>query len=142
MDGEHAFSAAIVLVMINIAFPFDAQNSAAMDMALNVLRGIAERGNNHIRAQHQLLLNLRSMIMPAPPELAPLTGLIDPEPSIFAPSNVPALISDATLEAISASDSTTGDVLSWEEAYGNFDVTMDFDWNQWTYNAETGPGSL
>ncbi|KFY40584.1 hypothetical protein V494_03435 [Pseudogymnoascus sp. VKM F-4513 (FW-928)] len=61
MDGEHAFSAAIILVMINIAFPYNARDRAAMNMALEVLNGIAEKGNAHIKSLHRLLLSLYPM---------------------------------------------------------------------------------
>ncbi|KFX87264.1 hypothetical protein V490_08384 [Pseudogymnoascus sp. VKM F-3557] len=61
MDGEHAFSAAIILVMVNIAFPYNARDRAAMNMALEVLNGIAEKGNSHIKSLHRLLLSLYPM---------------------------------------------------------------------------------
>ncbi|OJD22577.1 hypothetical protein ACJ73_06075 [Blastomyces percursus] len=64
MDGEHAFSAAIILVMINIAFPHDARDHAAMNLALDVLNGMAEKGNLHIRSLHRLLLNLYNTVVP------------------------------------------------------------------------------
>ena len=44
--------------MRNIAFPSDG-SSAIMYKALNVLRDMAEKGNSHIRAQYELLLNLQ-----------------------------------------------------------------------------------
>ncbi|KAL1960873.1 hypothetical protein VTO42DRAFT_5856 [Malbranchea cinnamomea] len=65
MDGEHAFSAAIILVMINIAFPYNARDRAAMNQALDVLNGMAEKGNAHIRSLHRLLLQLCSTVGPA-----------------------------------------------------------------------------
>ncbi|KAK8195310.1 fungal-specific transcription factor domain-containing protein [Phyllosticta capitalensis] len=61
MDSEHLFSAAIVLVMINLAFPHNPRDVQAMDTALEVLRGMAEKGNSYIRARHELLTKLRSM---------------------------------------------------------------------------------
>ncbi|KLJ08058.1 hypothetical protein EMPG_16498 [Blastomyces silverae] len=64
MDGEHAFSAAIILVMINIAFPYNARDHAAMNLALDVLNGMAEKGNLHIRSLHRLLLNLCHTVIP------------------------------------------------------------------------------
>lgn len=62
MDGEHAFSAALVLVMVNIAFASNLNDSSAMDTAMSVLQGMAEKGNSHIRSRYQLLKNLQSMI--------------------------------------------------------------------------------
>lgn len=64
MDGEHAFSAAIILVMINIAFPYNARDRASMNQALEVLNGMAEKGNSHVRSLHSLLLNLCSTVGP------------------------------------------------------------------------------
>ncbi|KAK7544553.1 C6 transcription factor [Phyllosticta citribraziliensis] len=61
MDSEHLFSAAIVLVMINLAFPRNSRDAQAMDTALEVLRGMAEKGNSYIRARHELLIKLRSV---------------------------------------------------------------------------------
>lgn len=55
IDGEQAFSAALLLVMVNIAFPYREMNAAAMDTALQVLQSMAERGNKYIRACHALL---------------------------------------------------------------------------------------
>ena len=62
MDGEHAFSAALVLVMANVAFPHNERDAASVELALSVLRGMAEKGNEYIRARHALLLNLRSTL--------------------------------------------------------------------------------
>ncbi|PGH05060.1 hypothetical protein GX51_03158 [Blastomyces parvus] len=64
MDGEHAFSAAIILVMINIAFPYNTRDRPAMNLALDVLDGMAEKGNLHIRSLHRLLLNLYHTVIP------------------------------------------------------------------------------
>ncbi|KAK2771458.1 Transcriptional activator [Onygenales sp. PD_12] len=68
MDGEHAFSAAIILVMINVAFPYNARDRAAMKLALDVLNGMAERGNAHIRSLHRLLLSLCRTVTPLSPD--------------------------------------------------------------------------
>ncbi|KAF2089564.1 C6 transcription factor [Saccharata proteae CBS 121410] len=152
MDGEHIFSAAIVLVMINLAFPFNEADHAAMVMALDVLRGMAEKGNGHVRARHQLLLKLRNMasgapdaIAPAstqtavestdlPVEDAPATGPTAPIGLPSAP--FPTLVDDASLHGICALDDGTIDAGLWEEGYGNFDVDVDFDWTQWTEAAQ------
>jgi len=58
IDGEQAFSAALLLVMVNIAFPYREMNAAAMDTALQVLQSMAEKGNKYIRACHSLLTKL------------------------------------------------------------------------------------
>ncbi|OAX82314.1 hypothetical protein ACJ72_03336 [Emergomyces africanus] len=68
MDGEHAFSAAIILVMINIAFPYNVGDRTAMKLALDVLNGMAEKGNLHIKSLHCLLLNLYHTVIPTSAE--------------------------------------------------------------------------
>ncbi|EHA47676.1 C6 transcription factor [Pyricularia oryzae 70-15] len=70
MDSEHIFSAAIVLLMVCFAFPPDERNMQAMSMGLNLLKGMAERGNSYIGARYQLLHHLRSIIDP-PSSAAP-----------------------------------------------------------------------
>ena len=62
MDGEHAFSAALVLVMVNVAFQYNERDAASMEQALSILQGMAQKGNEYIRARHSLLLNLRSAL--------------------------------------------------------------------------------
>lgn len=62
MDGEHAFSAALVLVMANVAFPYNDQDQQSMEQALTVLKGMANKGNEYIQARYALLLNLRTTL--------------------------------------------------------------------------------
>lgn len=62
MDGEHIFSAALVLVMANVAFPHNERDYVSMHQALSILKGMANRGNEYIRARHALLLNLRDAL--------------------------------------------------------------------------------
>ncbi|KAK7413371.1 Transcriptional activator [Neonectria punicea] len=64
MDGEHIFSATIVLVMVCVAFPTNTANTVAMNAGLDLLRGMGERGNTHMGARYELLANLRSAAMP------------------------------------------------------------------------------
>jgi len=86
MDGEHAYSAAIVLVMINIAFPRNSRDNASMDTALEVLCEMAEKGNGHIRARYNLLLNLKSMIKKEAP-ISTSTPVSRPAVSTFSSFN-------------------------------------------------------
>ena len=58
IDGEQAFSAALLLVMVNLAFPYGEMNALAMETALQVLQRMAERGNRYIRACHNLLTKI------------------------------------------------------------------------------------
>lgn len=67
MDGEHAFSASLTLVMVNVAFPYNERDAKAMEVALSVLRSMAVKGNEYIQARLALLMNLRSSIGPRPP---------------------------------------------------------------------------
>ncbi|CAI6077251.1 unnamed protein product [Clonostachys chloroleuca] len=57
-DAEHAFSAALILVMVNIALPFRADDHKAMCTALEIMQGMADKGSDHVRYLHNLLLNL------------------------------------------------------------------------------------
>ena len=66
MDGEHVFSAAIVLVLACAAFPTGATTTRRMNTGLRLLREMAERGwNSHMGARYQLLSRLRSALLPA-----------------------------------------------------------------------------
>jgi proline utilization trans-activator len=152
MDGEHLFSAAIILVMVNIAFPHNARDRAAMDLALEVMKGVAEKGNSHIKSLYRLLLNLSPLTEKDSPE----AGEDIAEPVVvpnqnFAPSLVPSseflsendLIAGGYLDlnqSVFQSDeagfmggiTSDADVRIWAEGYEIFDVNMDFDWTQWT----------
>ncbi|PYH45914.1 transcription factor domain-containing protein [Aspergillus saccharolyticus JOP 1030-1] len=64
LDGEYIFSAALLLVMVNAAFPHNEPNARSMATALNLLRGMADRGNTILEARHSLLLELQSTIGP------------------------------------------------------------------------------
>ncbi|KAF3763308.1 hypothetical protein M406DRAFT_262434, partial [Cryphonectria parasitica EP155] len=55
MDSEHAFSAAIVLVMVCVAFPTDRQNTNSMNAALELLRAMSQKGNSHMATRYDLL---------------------------------------------------------------------------------------
>lgn len=65
MDGEHVFSATIVLVMVCAALPAKEERMKAMDMGLSLLRGMATRGSNeHMAARWDMLRKLRAVFMP------------------------------------------------------------------------------
>ncbi|KAF9873326.1 hypothetical protein CkaCkLH20_09139 [Colletotrichum karsti] len=83
MDGEHVFSAAIVLVMVCVAFPTNSSNILAMNAGLDLLRGMGERGNSYMGARYELLANLRSAVMSETnAQLEPLA----PFPTNFSPT--------------------------------------------------------
>lgn len=154
MDGEHAFSAALVLVMINVAFPFNAEDAAAMEAALELLREMAERGNSHIRARHLLLMDLRSVIgqvplhQPSPyfvdeqdtslgkyahgPPIPNLEYLVMPNPYFDATTDL-----SGTLFAFDA----TEDVWLWDEVSGNIAMGMDIDWIESARSLRTESGN-
>jgi len=72
MDGEHVFSAAIVLVMVCAAFPTRPPTTSAMNVGLDLLREMAERGwNSHMNARYELLAHLRSVFLPGEPSATP-----------------------------------------------------------------------
>lgn len=62
MDGEHIFSATIVLVMVCAAFPSTPANTMAMNAGLGLLRTMGERGNTHMGVRHELLVHLRDSL--------------------------------------------------------------------------------
>jgi hypothetical protein len=63
LDGEYIFSAALLLVMVNATFPPNETSARAMETALNLLRGMADRGNSYLGSRHSLLLELRAAIV-------------------------------------------------------------------------------
>lgn len=88
MDGEHIFSAAIVLVMACVAFPTNPSNTAAMNAGLDLLRGMAERGNSHMGARYELLAHLRNVIVPGGGGYA--QHVVRPQPMALFPSGAHA----------------------------------------------------
>ncbi|KAH6991372.1 fungal-specific transcription factor domain-containing protein [Ilyonectria sp. MPI-CAGE-AT-0026] len=153
MDGDDAFSAALTLVMVAIAFPPMPREHEAMTQALEVLRGMADRGNDHIRARRQSLLNLQAMVNKVPPAspaipatsafeagLDPLLSGTEQErapgdaftgcANLGAADNGVGSVGDAEGSGSGVAGATTEDMSLWEEVYGNIDVGMDFDWNE------------
>ncbi|THW66107.1 hypothetical protein D6D20_01541 [Aureobasidium pullulans] len=131
MDGEHAFSAAIVLVMICVAFPATRSEITAMDQALELLRGMADRGNTHIAARCQLLSHLRSMIS------HPSTTIASTPPAAAIPQQNTTFVDVDQMLSYEAGDVDFG---LWEEGYTNPDLDIDFDLTQWTQAAQNTYG--
>jgi proline utilization trans-activator len=148
MDGEHAFSAALVLVMINVAFPYNSRDGAAMESALSVLRGMAERGNTHIRARHSLLMDLQSVIGRLPSHqvfssaasMATATPYDHPTLPTTTQSPQRSLEPSTDFNDMSFDLNTTEDVNLWNEVSGNIGIGMDFDWIEAALRSETGVG--
>ncbi|KKY15483.1 putative c6 transcription factor [Phaeomoniella chlamydospora] len=149
MDQEHAFSAALVLVMTNLAFPPSEDNVTASDAALALLRSIADRGNTHVdkrlsmlqelkvgpadnRAStsndthHPTTTNMTSIIYSQ--TTAPLGGPAEPTAILMQPST--SFGEDMSFGVDDPSFGLTGpdELRMWEEASGNLGATMDFDW--------------
>lgn len=126
--------------MVCFAFPCTAADVTAMNVALDLLGSMAERGNQAIAARHKLLVNLRSLITP-PQTLN--------EPSEISTDNLPAdpilvatpglLLDDSALEEMLADDS---DIHFWEEGYTNPDLDMDYDLTQWTQAVQNNYGNI
>ena len=157
MDGEHAFSAALVLVMVNIAFPFNARDASSMDTALSVLRGMAEKGNDYIRARHSMLVNINSSTGLQTPvhmtnltTFAPKSVMVDLSQNHLSTSEIPAMNSvgaDPTespqfrndlpaYQDMSFNFNIDDDPKFWEEVSGNIGIDMDTDWIENTLRRE------
>jgi proline utilization trans-activator len=153
MDGEHLFSAAIILVMVNIAFPQNARDRAAMELALDVMNGMAEKGNSYIKSLHRLLMNLSpptekdssQVYIEGPSEPAVVQSPHDeseqpPQPAFISQNDLLAggyldlnqSIFQPDETGLIAGMASDADARIWEEGYGIFDVNMDFDWTQWS----------
>lgn len=87
MDSEHAFSAAIVLVMVCVTFPTNQQTTSSMNAALELLRSMSKRGNSHMAARYELLDRLRATFIPS----ALSISLTDPEQTALQQLSHPSI---------------------------------------------------
>ncbi|OAA61496.1 C6 transcription factor [Cordyceps fumosorosea ARSEF 2679] len=110
MDGEHIFSATIVLVMVCAAFPTNTINVSAMNSGLGLLRTMSERGNTHIGARYEALIRLLSTVMPG--DYSVPVSTTPQNPGLFFP---PPADPSAFLGAVSLGES--GGVASDISAY-------------------------
>jgi proline utilization trans-activator len=149
MDGEHCFSAAIVLVLVCLAFPFNEEGFTAMDSALRMLQLMVDRGNANMAPRLQLLQQVRSCIstpvgIKLPVEFTPSSNDVlqnaHLDPMIF--SSFPHL-NNAALGELWL-DSSPGDFSLWEEGYTSQDPHMEYDLLQWTQPTDTAwaPGNV
>ncbi|KAJ6041628.1 uncharacterized protein N7446_010492 [Penicillium canescens] len=148
LDGEYIFSAALLLVMVNAAFPHNDTNDWAMGAALNLLQSMADRGNTYLGSRHSLLLELQTAIgiKPAmsgadrlsPPRNVPTT------PKSERPAGLGTEEADAhppvlegiwqqppdfsSLEDISFPFDVNDDPALWEGALNEIDIDMDTEW--------------
>lgn len=75
MDSEHAFSAAIVLLMVCVTFPTEQQTISSMNAALELLLGMSNKGNSYITARYNLLDRLRATFIPTAASGSPTSPL-------------------------------------------------------------------
>ncbi|KAJ0104007.1 Proline utilization trans-activator [Diaporthe amygdali] len=98
MDSDYAFSAAIVLVMVCVAFPTNEQNNQSMNAALELLRGISHRGNSHLAARYHLLAHLRAKFVPFAVPAASTAST--PGPSNVGGFEIRSLSNNTTLSTV------------------------------------------
>ncbi|KAE8133665.1 C6 transcription factor [Aspergillus pseudotamarii] len=143
LDGEYIFSAALLLVMVNAAFPHNETNARAMETALNLLRGMADRGNTYLGSRHSLLLELQSAIGPNRTRRedvfieAPVTpnSTQQPTPSTNVAEEQHPGVSPwplqqdlPTMRDITFNFDINDDPGLWEEVLHQIDIDMDTDW--------------
>ncbi|RAK98455.1 transcription factor domain-containing protein [Aspergillus ibericus CBS 121593] len=141
LDGEYVFSAALLLVMVNAAFPHNAANARAMEISISLLRSMADRGNTNLAARHSLLLELQSSIgqnrarREGDAVEAPITpsSTQQPTPSnnaIGPPTNTTWTPQQdlPSVQEISFNFDINDDPGLWEEVLGQIDIDMDTDW--------------
>lgn len=128
--------------MVNAAFPHNETNSRTMEMALDLLRGMADRGNTYLRSRHSLLLELKSAIGPKaskpgePATAAPVTPNSQPqsppvapiENSIVTPMEWPLEQDLPSIYDVSFNFDINDDPGLWDGVLGQIDIDMDTDW--------------
>lgn len=134
MDGEHAFSAALVLVMVNVAFPYNDRDARSMELALSILSGMAEKGNEYIRGRHELLLNLWWA-------MSRQAGNVVPEDVTFPQTiNTINTTNDAAGDnSQSAADTSRPDALQYQDLPFHLDTDESMDT---LFDDPTGNGSI
>ncbi|EAW07040.1 transcription factor domain-containing protein [Aspergillus clavatus NRRL 1] len=145
LDGEYIFSAALLLIMVNATFPHNDTSIRAMDMALNLLRSMADRGNTYLGSRHSLLLELQASINPKPAEVGvivndpispnstdqrgpPMSTNTTEDTTAIAPSEWPLQEDLPSLGDITFNLDISDDSGLWEEILGKIDIDMDKDW--------------
>ncbi|KAL2847755.1 fungal-specific transcription factor domain-containing protein [Aspergillus pseudoustus] len=133
IDGEQAFSAAMLLVMVNIAFPYKETDASAMEIALSILQMMAERGNKYIRACHSLLMKISSSIKKNDlPDLtardAQVNQMRDQAPSDNVPTESSIVGEPFPDQNQGFNLDFEGDPLLWAEVLGSIGIDMDRQW--------------
>ncbi|CAG8283535.1 unnamed protein product [Penicillium salamii] len=154
LDGEYVFSAALLLVMVNAAFPSNETSARAMETALSLLRGMADRGNMYLGSRHTLLLELKAVLgsrpnctnetvpasptglkLPVTPATEDGTHLSERPDTDVQLSNCQPLPNNWSQESdlpsfqdIAFQFNTNDDPALWEGALDQIDIDMDTDW--------------
>ena len=150
MDGEHAFSTSLTLVLVNVAFPYNERDAVAMEVALSILRDMAGKGNEYIQARLAMLTNLRASMQNRAAESASIMtgtsllamgsdfGPIRQAQSSSMPTGALGTNTSSMLEAhqqpfqpfqdITFDFDVNDDTGLWEEISGNIDINMDTSW--------------
>ncbi|KIW12639.1 hypothetical protein PV08_09917 [Exophiala spinifera] len=136
-DTEHAFSAALILVMINIALPYQEYDRKFMWMALEVLEGMADKGSDHVAYLHSLLMSLCTAMRLGPEQketciddtAPPRAHMQPPRPLSEVSAALPHFDSGSDLGDLQAVDdlmkgceNITVDPNFWWEGYGMLDI--------------------
>ena len=152
MDGEHAFSASLTLVMVNIAFPHNERDAKAMEKALSVLESMAGKGNEYIQARLTLLRDLLTTVGRRSPHIGPQRimpqAMSDlPAEETTGPSLSPSVLPTAPIAFRDTPLQLTNDFYPfqdvsldfqidnesatfWEEIYQDIDIDMETGWIQ------------
>jgi proline utilization trans-activator len=146
MDGEHAFSAALTLVMVNVAFPYNERDASALETSLSILRGMAQKGNEYIQARLSLLLEVLATIGRQPyASMNDTTGLAMPNqsfdtripPGSFAhQSQLQTERNFQPFQDVSLDLNLDNDPTFWEELSGNIDIDMATGWMETALRGE------
>ncbi|KAF9890125.1 Transcriptional activator [Aspergillus nanangensis] len=146
LDGEYAFSAALLLVMVNAVFPHNETNARTMDMGLSLLRSMADRGNTYLGSRHSLLLELQSVIRPSRARkdavnaleapVTPNSTAQQPTPSTNTFEDPAAVLTTEwplqqdlpSMRDMTLNFDINDDPGLWEEVLGQIDIDMDTDW--------------
>jgi proline utilization trans-activator len=136
LDGEYLFSAALLLVMVNAAFPPNETNARTMDTALNLLRSMADRGNTYLGSRHALLLELRASIGSNQLSGEQVDFNAPVTPTSTQQRSPPGNTEDTRVgpsdwlsqQHITFNLDINDDPGLWEEVLGQIDIDMDTDW--------------
>lgn len=140
--------------MVNAAFPPNETSARAMDTALNLLRGMADRGNMYLGSRHTLLLELKAVlgsrsncmnetvpgspaglklpVTPATEDGATVTERSAPDVQLSSCSAIPNDWSQEpdlpSFQDIAFQFNVNDDPALWEGALDQIDIDMDTDW--------------